>query len=807
MHFKNILILSVFIIFLVGISCVSAESADDTNDLSTGDADDVISVDESLDDDIGIDENQELLESDSSATVTTWNELNGNVSGDTGPSIVNIGANLTPGNQVTINHDVTIVGSAGTHIGGSNSSNMASYNNILFLSTKQGLSITLKNIKFQNCGGNTLIKFAGNGNYVLDNCTFENITANSTKQVIVHLNWGNCNITNCTFEKCYTDYGAVSNFKSDYEPNKVHMVVRETTFKNNYASTEPGAINNCGQLIVYDSTFENNEAFWWAGAIHTHFNANTTIVRSIFRNNHAGWNGGALYTYSYLTVLNSTFIANVADGVVSGGAIAGSNYVTNPKVVVNNSVFMYNVANQKGGAISIWDAGYLKVYNSRFVNNTEGNHLNAISYSYSGSSSTAAYLVYINNTFVGPNNASGSVTYGNSYLNVINESNNFIDSGSYIEPGEDNTTNTTNDTNGTGGDVIEIPVGTHMGDVEWSVDLGGALSGTPVISGDYIIIPASHTLYCYTVDGDYVWNVTNEYNCFHEVLVNDDVIFAPCSGDKLYILDLETGVSLTDNNIYQGSSIYAPVMDAYGNVYIASEYGYGANRNLWITVVTYENDDYVYSHSILEINNISYGSSALLSQPVITEIGYFLVNTVNGLIIADLIDGHSEFDIIEGTIGNFAFDSFNNYYSILVNTSGELSVLFFDSYLNIVGFSIEDIGNFAVFNNLTVFTVNDEGYFYFVDIMTMDTACLYINDDFHVNHVSSALALNNNILYIGDDEGKLWVVDTTCGEESTINSYLLWGFNTNSSIVGNILVYEDIVYVGTENGMFYALTY
>ena len=229
-----------------------------------------------------------------------------------------------------------------------------------------------------------------------------------------------------------------------------------------------------------------------------------------------------LYTYSYLTVLNLTFIANVADGVVSGGAIAGSNYVTNPKVVVNNSVFMYNVANQKGGAISIWDAGYLKVYNSYFVNNTEGNHLNAISYSYSGSSSTAAYLFYINNTFVGPNNASGSVTYGNTYLNVINESNNFIDSGSYIGPEEDNTTNTTNDTNGTGGDVIEIPVGTHMGDVEWSVDLGGALSGTPVISGDYIIIPASHTLYCYTVDGDYVWNVTNEYNCFHEVLVNDD---------------------------------------------------------------------------------------------------------------------------------------------------------------------------------------------------------------------------------------------------------------------------------------------
>ena len=102
---------------------------------------------------------------------------------------------------------------------------------------------------------------------------------------------------------------------------------------------------------------------------------------------------------------------------------------------------------------------------------------------------------------------------------------------------------------------------------------------------------------------------------------------------------MDTGISLTNSNIYQGSSLYAPVMDSYGNIYIASEYGYGANSNLWITVVTYENEDYVYSHSILEINNISYGSPALLSQPIITETGCFIINTVQGLMIGDLNDG------------------------------------------------------------------------------------------------------------------------------------------------------------------------
>lgn len=814
MEYKKILISLIFVMFLVGISCVSAEDMDDVNCLSTNDVGDVTSLDNSLEDNFESSENDLLTDSSSSSTVTTWDELDGNLSGNTGVNVVNIGANLTPSSQININHDVTIVGSADTYIGGNSFNNVTNYNNVLFLSTKQGLSITLKNIKFQNCGGNTLIKFAGNGNYILDNCTFENITASGTKQVIVHLNWGNCNITKCTFEKCYTDYGAVSNFKSDYEPNKVHMVVRETIFKNNYASTEPGAINNCGQLIVYDSIFDNNEAFWWAGAIHTHTNANTTIIRSNFTNNVAGWNGGALYTYSYLTVINSTFIANVARGVVSGGAIAGSNYGSNARVIINNSVFKYNHANSKGGAISILDAGYLKVYNSEFINNTEGDHFNDISYSYSGSNSNAAYLVYINNTFVGPNNASGALSYGNSYLNVINSSNRFIDSGDYVEP-ENNMTNNTNGANGTNVNDIEIPNGAHEGTINWTINLGGALSGTPVISSNYIVIPASHTIYCYTLDGNYVWNVTNEYNCFHELLVVDGVVFAPCSEDKLYILDLDTGVSLTNNNIYQGSSLYAPVMDAYGNIYIASEYGYGANRNIWITVVTYENGDYVYSHSILEINNISYGSPALLSQPIITETGCFIINTVQGLMIGDLSYG-IPIMTIEGTISNFAIDYVNNYYYIIMNTTESCGVLFTDDGINGPnGFYMDEVGEILVIDSYAndyLYTITEDGYIYFVDIDWYDvdygySARLYEYDDFQVNHVSSAMVAYNGMLYIGDDAGILWVVDTTYGGSATINNYLSWAFNTNSSIVGGIAVDNEVVYIGTEDGIFYALTY
>ncbi|MDO5815703.1 MAG: hypothetical protein Q4Q18_08685, partial [Methanobrevibacter sp.] len=68
------------------------------------------------------------------------------------------------------------------------------------------------------------------------------------------------------------------------------MNVTDSYFEGNYGRTAPGAINNCGILVVRNSTFYKNSAFWWAGAIHTTGGANTTIYDSLFLDNVAGWN-------------------------------------------------------------------------------------------------------------------------------------------------------------------------------------------------------------------------------------------------------------------------------------------------------------------------------------------------------------------------------------------------------------------------------------------------------------------------------------------------------------------------------------
>ncbi len=843
MRYKKILLSLVFIMFIVGISCVSAEDIDDAGILSTNEIDDDLSVEDSLDDNLNNDENEVLADSSSSPTVTTWSELGGQVSGTTGADTVYIGANLTPSGQIVINHDVTIIGSENTYVGGSSSSNKASYNYIPIYSSASGLSITLKNIKFQNCGGNILMQFNGNGNYNIENCIFENCTATGMRQSIVYLSYGHANIINCTFEKCTTSYGTISNYNAA-SVNNVHMVVNGTTFKDNVASVEPGAINNCGQLIVDNSTFENNRASWWAGAIHTHNGANTTIMRSKFKNNIAGWNGGALYTYSTLTVIDSNFTGNEAHSN-NGGAIAGSSspkitvincnfdknnattgsggaiYITGGTLTVDNSRFNKNIAttgnggaifasgtistitnsnftcnsalNGYGGAIYGTGNGRLTVDNCLLINNTakNDNQGHALAYSYTGSSDTAAYFTYTNNRIYGPNNGTGSVYAGNSHLQVFAENNTIDDYSSYTEPEDDNSTTGT----------VTIPEGTTIGTQLWNASLSGALGGAPLVDGDVIYVPNGHSIYCLNItNGALIWNASSpwtdysDYDNFHDLALYNGVLVAPCDMDKLYFFDAATGSEVNaTSDMWKASSKYGVLIND-DTIYVSSEYPYGDNGNAWIAVVKQVNGVYTYMGSILEINGVE--NYALLSAPVLWN-NYLWVNTVNGLMRVDLATNASSI-ILTGTVGKPVIGG--DYLYILTSNNHIRGI---DS----TGSVVKDItvggnvGSTLAINsaNTVLYTVNAEGKIYRADVSSSNADYIH-----QINTVSSALAVGSDgYLYIGDDAGILWVLNIYYSHGNLVST-VVWAYNVTSPIFGELIINNN-VYVGTED-TFYDLS-
>ena len=303
------------------------------------------------------------------ATVSTWSALN-DYCKKTSPQTIHVNGAINATSQITIKNSATIIGDPGSYITGGS-------NGVTYFVNIGDLSITFKNMTFKNMHAGVLFRLTTiNGTNKFINCSFENIYTSVYKSSVIWNDNGTMNISGCNFTNCQNGFGAVTNFATN---GSVWMNVENCRFVNNTARSEPGGINNCGELNVTNSTFINNKANMWAGALHTHTNSTTHIENSTFNNNVAGsgtlgWNGGALFSYGTLEVINSVFNDNYCHVGTGGGAIFGYSYQGSTyNITVNHCNFTRNVnnyTNGNAGAIGVQNIGYLYVYNSIFVNNS-----------------------------------------------------------------------------------------------------------------------------------------------------------------------------------------------------------------------------------------------------------------------------------------------------------------------------------------------------------------------------------------------------------------------------------------------------
>ena len=139
--------------------------------------------------------------------------------------------------------------------------------------------------------------------------------------------------------------------------------ISDCTFTGNSANDgSGGAIYHDGEASIEDCMFTSNTASENGGAIVVRSNSDSTIVVSTFRENVATEDGGAIYTNGETAISQSNFIGNSAGD--EGGAIR-SREDTN--VGVDSSVFLENAA-EDGGAIHSW--GELNVSRSTFAGNS-----------------------------------------------------------------------------------------------------------------------------------------------------------------------------------------------------------------------------------------------------------------------------------------------------------------------------------------------------------------------------------------------------------------------------------------------------
>ena len=151
---------------------------------------------------------------------------------------------------------------------------------------------------------------------------------------------------------------------------------------------------NCS-IIIHKTLFMNNSAYWGGAIALFHSKANitgesvkSTTVEFYFFNNSAH-HGGALYDFQgTVNILLTTFTSNHAK--YSGGAInlnhsrssinscqfshnnatiAGAEGGIGAYIIFNNSVFLFNSANNWGGAIDNKKGGSITIMNSHFEKN------------------------------------------------------------------------------------------------------------------------------------------------------------------------------------------------------------------------------------------------------------------------------------------------------------------------------------------------------------------------------------------------------------------------------------------------------
>ena len=396
MSYKNFFYLAMIMLLIVSIGSVCANELENTT-LNQNNGELEVSINGTP---ILESQNSDVIEETSDEiTVDNWDDLQYYCSLNDKNYVLKLkeNTNYYPTNpkeesyQIQVNNNVTIVGSSGAYFGDS-SQNARSISYLpINVPENSGIGITLKGITFKwiNCEyqpNAIFLQIAGNTNNLIENCIFNNCTVTGGHSSFIHVVRGNLTLTNSTFTNMTSDFGCLSLYDPKDDPTDICTHARGTVsncyFEGNYARTEPGCINNCGVLVVRNSTFYRNTAFWWAGAIHTHGGANTTIYDSNFTDNVAGWNGGALYTYSYLQIYNTIFKGNNCTTNNGGGAIGACKYLHSPYIHIEDSLFDSNEnlcwalteestsGLGRGGAISIMDEGGLTVLNTTFIKNS-----------------------------------------------------------------------------------------------------------------------------------------------------------------------------------------------------------------------------------------------------------------------------------------------------------------------------------------------------------------------------------------------------------------------------------------------------
>ncbi|WP_410319930.1 Ig-like domain repeat protein [Methanobrevibacter sp.] len=323
---------------------------------------------------------------------------------------------------------------------------------------------------------------------------------------------------------------------------------------------------------------------------------------------------------------------------------------------------------------------------------------------------------------------------------------------------------------------------TTNGEIAFTIPFNQTLSGE-------MLIDSEGNLYLTTQEGVYCFNQTNQLwnftstdvvGNFSGICIGRDVIAAPKSGDTLYFINQSNGEKYGSSNIYQGSSIFAPVIDSDANIYIASEYQY-SSQDYKLTIVPYKLWATGGNPTLITIGNTQPLCSPTLDENIIVIISDNRLRMVDAKTLETLSIKQGNFLPIRPVIGEGSV-----VYTVLSDSIVAYNINGVQVWKTKV---IGGVGNtLAIDPEQAVYHINAKGLLYKYDIIDgaqSKVSNLKVTSDLLIGSDGTLYFGSNNIFYALDSEGNI-----------------LWGSDLNAKIIGNpIMDNGGLIYVPTENGI------
>jgi len=323
------------------------------------------------------------------------------------------------------------------------------------------------------------------------------------------------------------------------------------------------------------------------------------------------------------------------------------------------------------------------------------------------------------------------------------------------------------------------------GELDWIIETDEEIIGNIAIdnSGNICII-TTKGIYSFDKHGNQNWKYNSHYSIFSGMVIGREVIISPVSGDTLYFINQTNGQKYGYSNIWQGSSIFTPVIDEKCNLYISGEKIYDTGKyNL--VIVPY--DAWEYGGQV----SIDLGDSAPTTAPVVVNDNIVCLGTEKGLKLIDIsqekvISNINIMTSVRPVVGDggiiYAFTS-NEIYAIdsagnqlwKSNTSGESKYLAIDN------------------ENSLLYSIDKQDNLYKHNILDNGAETLILN----LNITSGILIGNDGTLYLGADT-------TFIALDS--NGEFLWKSNIGETITGTPVMDADGNIYVTGNTTLFALT-